>query len=387
MISIALVIYLLVGPFAWLALFVSVVMGRLRMGRLARWSGQLPADPPEVTILIPAKDEAAGIAQCLDAVLAQDYPRFNVVAIDDRSTDRTGGILDQIASRDRRVRVIHVTPGDLPAGWLGKCHALHLGQQQARGQWLLFVDSDVTLSPGALRAALSLALARNYDAVSILPKLQCRSFLERLMLPLLAAAWAIMHAISRTNQDNRTGSAAANGQFFLIRRSAYQAVGGHQAVRDQITEDVELMRLLKSRGFRTRFFTGSHLASTRMHARFGQMLHGWARIYCGSSRWRPWRMLGAMLFVLTALFSAYPAVAWGLYNLAVGGEVLWIAAAAAHLVLMTIWLAMIYRWSGNQARYTVLAPLAGAIMLAIFSFSLHKCRTGRIDWRGTQVAT
>jgi cellulose synthase/poly-beta-1,6-N-acetylglucosamine synthase-like glycosyltransferase len=319
-------------------------------------------------------------------VLAQDYPHFDVIAIDDRSTDDTGVKLDRYAAQDPRLRVLHVPQGALAAGWLGKCYALHLGTQQASGRWLLFVDSDVTLQPQALSAAMSLTLARDYDALSILTRLECHSFLERWLLPPLAATWAIMNVVSLTNLDRRRDVAAANGQFFLIRRSAYETVGGHAAVKDQVTEDVELMRLLKSHGFKTRLFSGGHLAATRMHSTLGQMFHGWARIYCGTVRRRPGRILGAMLFMLCCVATVYPAVVQAVAELATSGEPGMLAAvSAAHLLLMTLHAGLVYHWAGVGWMHALLMPATAPMLFAVLAFTLHKCRTGGITWRGTEV--
>ncbi len=357
------------------------------MGRLLGWRGALPQQTPAVTIIVPAKDEEAGIRRCLEAILAQDYPRFDVIAIDDRSVDRTGAILDELAADHPQLRVIHIQPGALPAGWLGKCHALHLGTQQATGEWLFFVDSDVALSPHALKTALSIAIARKYDAVSILTRLECRSALERLMLPVLAGAWAVMHTISLTNDDARKDIAAANGQFFLIRRAAYDCVGGHESVKGQITEDVELMRRLKSQEFKTRFFMGSPLASTRMHSTLHQMFNGWARIYSGTARRRAWRILSAIGFIIVALFSVYPALGLGLHRAMSGGGAAWLIAGTLHLLLMTLYLALLYHWSGNPMRHALSAPASGSLLLAILIYSLRKCQTGRITWRDTEFVS
>jgi chlorobactene glucosyltransferase len=355
------------------------------MSRLLRWRGLLPTPAPRVTVLIPAKDEGREIRGCIDSVLAQDYPALDVIAIDDRSTDDTATILDEIAERDPRLSVIHVEPGRLPAGWLGKCHALYVGTRALESEWLLFVDSDVRLAVDALSSAVSIAIERNYDAVSVLTRLECRSFLERIMLPLLAGAWAVMYTISWTNEDSRKHAAAANGQFFLVRRNAYEAAGGHESVRDQITEDVELMRRLKERQFITRFFSGAHLASTRMHATIGQMFQGWSRIYSGTSRRRPWKILWAMWFIVSAMLSTYPALAWGAYRtLSTGGSGWLLGVAATHFALMTVYLMLIYRWSGNPGRYALLAPISGSIALAILGYALRKCQTGQITWRGTE---
>ena len=295
-----------------------------------------------MTILVPAKDEEGGIAGCIERIAEQEYPSFDIVAVDDRSVDRTGVILDEIAremnaktdtdsatevapplasgcptsvglcatSPNPKLRVVHIEQGALPSGWLGKCHALLKGTKLATGEWLLFVDSDVTINRTALAQTLAVAIQRKYDALSIITQLECRSFWERLMLPMLGGAWTMMYFVSLTNRDN-SKVAVANGQFFLIRREAYEKVGGHEAVRNQITEDVELMRLLKSNEFTCRFLLGGHLASTRMHANLKQMFHGWGRIFSGTSRRSPFRILLAMLFFLVCGFSVYPAIVLG----------------------------------------------------------------------------
>jgi glycosyltransferase involved in cell wall biosynthesis len=379
-------VYLLVGPLAWVLMFVGLFMGRARMNRLLRMRASLPPNPPKVSILVPAKDEGANIRRCIEHVLAQEYPDFEVIAIDDRSTDDTGRIFDELARINSNIRAIHIAPGALPDGWLGKCNALWTASRDATGEWLLFVDSDVTIAPDALARTLALSIQRRYDAVSILTRLDCRTFWERLILPLAAASWSVMFTVSQTNEDNRPHIAAANGQFFLIRRSAYEAVGGHEAVRDQITEDVELMRLLKGRGFRTRLFMGAPLASTRMHSTLPQMFHGWARIYAGTSRRSPWWIVGAIIFLLLCGMSVYPALAWGIARALLGSGYDWLIASLAHLTLMMVYLAIVYRMSGTRARGALLLPLGGAVMLAIFAFAIRTCYTGKVKWRGTTFA-
>jgi cellulose synthase/poly-beta-1,6-N-acetylglucosamine synthase-like glycosyltransferase len=390
--------YVCAGPLAWVLLYIGTRFGQSRTKRLIGWKPQLPPDLPHVTILIPAKDEGAGIQRCLDSVFAQDYRSFDVIAIDDRSTDDTGKILDDYAAREPRLSILHIPHGTLPEGWLGKCHALSAGHtyvlDRIKSQkpelkdptWLFFVDSDVTLEPPALSTALSMAIQRGYDALTIFTRLETHSFLERLMLPPLAASWVIMYTASLTNEDSRKNIAVANGQFFLIRRQAYEAVGGHAAVRNQITEDVELMRLLKSRDFKVRIFMGAHLAATRMHSTLRQMFNGWARIFSGTSRRSPWRILAAMWFLIASVFSVYPALIWGI-DQALGGQYLWLSSALLHFVLMTGYFMRVYRWSGNPMRSALLVPFTAATMFAIYAYSLRKCQTGRITWRDTEFSS
>src|SRR5205807_766978 len=142
-----------------------------------------------VSVLIPAKDEGESVRECLDRVLALDYPNFNVIAVDDRSSDQTGAIFDEyVKQHPQKLSAMHISPGGLPAGWLGKCNALATAATKADGEWLLFVDSDVKVEPDALSCALALAVGREYDTVSIMTRLECHGFWEQLILPLCAAS-------------------------------------------------------------------------------------------------------------------------------------------------------------------------------------------------------
>lgn len=380
-------IYLLIGPLAIAGLSALLLLGRSRMSRLEKWRGGLPENPPHVTILVPAKDEGARIRVCLESVLKQDYPNFSVIAVDDRSTDETGAEMDAVASQHPNMRVVHVT--DLPANWLGKCHALASGTKLANdpagrpSEWLFFVDSDVVIAPNALSSALSISHAREYDMLTVLTALECYSLWERLVLPVAAAAWSIIYTISMTNNDKRPEVATANGQFILMRRSAYDSIGGHEAVRTDVCEDVELARLLKSKKHSVRFFAGAHLASTRMNSSMSSMFHGWGRIYSGSGLRKPGRLITAMLVILLNGFSVYIALAWGIFACVKYNEVRWLIAAVVHYGILTWIFAKIYRWSHNTALYAPLFPISGGILLAILGFSLHMCRTGKVRWRNT----
>ena len=379
-------LYLLLGPGAWLAFGFAMVKGRKRMRLLARPRLALPEPAPPVTVLVPAKDEAARVERCVTTVLAQDYPNFELVAIDDRSCDGTGRILDDIAARDPRVRVVHVRPGELPAGWGGKSHALHRGVAVARGSWLLFVDADVWLEPDALGAALAVAVKREFDMVSLVPRFAACGFWEALLQPLAGAATGAMFAIALTNA-NRNRTAFANGQFMLVRREAYERTGGHEAVRGTLSEDTAVARRLKDAGFRPRLGWGDAVASVRMYDSLGSIVRGWSRNFSTGNRGRPWRILAAIAFVVLCCFSAYGAVAWGAYRnahplIAIGGWG-WIAAGAVHWLLMTLLLGQVYAWSGARRWHALLFPLGAVVLLAIFARSLMICATGRVEWRGT----
>ena len=367
-----LVAYVLLGPLPWAALVVGLLAGRKKMERLRKHGPRpVPDDPPLVCAVVPAKDEAGHVGATLRSVLALDWPGLRIVAVDDRSADGTAEIMDGLAAADGRLRVVRVR--ELPAGWLGKSHALHVATRDVSADWLLFVDSDVLVEPPALRDVMALAAERGWAAVSLLSRLRPQSFVERWLVPICAAAWGTMFLISRTNSDSHP-TAAANGQFLLVRRAVYEAVGGHAAVRHRITEDVALFRNLKAAGHKVRFLAGGHLVSTQMHATWPQILGGWARIYTGTADGRVGRIAAALLLCLGTL--APLALVW------LGGG--WAVAAGVHLALVTIWYLVVYK-SVGWAWLAIAWPATSLAMAVILAHATRRGLAGTVDWRGAAV--
>jgi chlorobactene glucosyltransferase len=381
-------VYLLLGPLTWVGFGFAMVKGRKRMNLLTRPLFPLPVPAPKVSILVPAKDEAERIEGCVESILRQDYPNFEIIAIDDRSTDGTGRILAALAKREPRVRVAHVT-GELPAGWGGKSHALHRGVQEATGQWLLFVDADVKLNPDVLSAALGVGVKREFEMISLIPRFVLNTFWERLLQPLAGAATGAMFVIALTNAA-KSRTAFANGQFLLVRRDVYEQTGGHEAIRGTLSEDTAIARKIKSAGYKARLGWGDDFASVRMYDSFKTIFRGWGRNFFVGNRGRPWRIIAGIAFVLLCCFSAYAAIGWGIYRNAhpatdLGGWG-WIALGAVHWLIMTGVLMRMYTWGGVRWHYALLFPLGAAVMLAIFVRSLMICVTGRVEWRGTSYS-
>jgi hypothetical protein len=378
-------LYLLLGPGAWMLFGFGMIKGRKRMDLLRK---PLPAlaDPPPVTILIPAKDEGERIAGCIRSALAQDYPHFDVIAIDDRSTDQTGAVMDQLAAADSRLHVIHIKEGSLPTGWFGKSFALHTAVPSATGKWFCFVDSDVVLQPDVLWATIAVGEYKRFDLISLLPSLESGSFWESLIVPLGGAATSAMYLLPFTNY-NESKVAFANGQYLCIRKSVYEAVGGHEAVGGLFSEDVQIARRVKGMGYRPRISIGTDYASVRMYSSPAAVFKGWARNFYAGSLGRPWRILAAIAFTLICCFSAYGAIAWGIWRQihpvsSIGG-IGWLGSGCLHLALMTFFLSLMYSWSGNRPALAFLFPLGGGLMLAIFVRSLWLCTSGKVEWRGT----
>jgi glycosyltransferase involved in cell wall biosynthesis len=294
--------------------------------------------------------------------------------------------MDELASRHSKLRVIHITQP--PAqGWTGKNNALHTAAQQAEGEWLLFVDSDVVLERDALSASMAVMLRKKFDLISLLPKLESHSVWESLLVPLAASAASSMYLISLTNTQH-TRTAFANGQFLMISRPAYDAIGRHEVVRDRYCEDVEIARLVKEKGLRPRVSWGTDFCAVRMYSSLPGIFRGWSRIYYAARVGSPWRVLAAAAFVIVCGFSVYAALAWGVYRLfhATGhwpGPAAWLIASGIHLGILTATVATLYAWSGNPRRNALLFPIGGSMLLGIFARALQMCVTKKVEWRGT----
>ena len=392
-------LYGFLGPTIWGLYGQALTAGRRKMQLMKRPPQPLKGQPPRVSILIPAKDEGARIRTCIESALKQDYADVEVIAIDDRSTDNTGAVMDEMAAADSRLRVLHITHAPKP-GWTGKNNALFNGSRQATGQWLLFVDSDVVLEPQALDVAMSVVRRKEFDMLSLLPRIESHSIWEGLLIPLCGGAASTMYMIALNNKGHLPKQAFANGQFLLISRQAYDAIGGHETVRDRYCEDVEIARLMKVQGLRPRVSWGNDYCSVRMYSSLAGIIRGWSRIYYAARVGSPWRVLLALAFVVLCCFSAYAALGWGVWRTlhplprvpGFFGAVqpwlgpMWLFAAAAHLALMTAYLGRIYQWSGNSRRNALAFPLAGALLIHIFLRALKMCVTKKVEWRGTAYA-
>jgi len=376
--------YLLAGPGFWIAVTLLMLSSVRRMSVIHRPAPPLPSPPPKATILVPAKDEGRRIADCLRSLLAQDYPDFNVIAVDDRSTDQTGAVMDQLAAADPRLRIVHIKPGELPDGWTGKNHALHKGIQTADGQWLLLVDSDVIVAPHALRTTIATAEVKRLGMLSLLLKLETHTLAERIVLPLASGALAAFFTISLTNAE-WSNVAFGNGQFLLIRRTTYDLIGGHRAVREQYCEDIALARLVKDIGDRPRIAFGADLGEVRMYDSLASILRGFARIYFAAGFGSAKRPLIGIASILLACLPVYAAAAWGLIGVShsAPGALLWLGAASIHFILLTAVVTIIYQFVRNPVWPVLLFPVAGAFVVYILARSAWMCVTRRVEWRGT----
>jgi glycosyltransferase involved in cell wall biosynthesis len=226
-----------------------------------------------ISAIVPARNEEGVIAACIES-LAQQPELAEIIAVNDQSNDRTQEILLQLARRIPRLRVVDASAP--PPGWVGKNHAAWLGAEQAQGQWLLFTDADAVLSEGAAAKALALATEHQAVLVSFSPEQVLGSWYEKALIPFVYVRLAQKFSFDQVNDPKNT-LAAANGQFVMVRRDTYQAVGGHAAVHAEVLEDVALARRVKANGGRIWFGYSGGAVRVRMYRSFPAMWEGWKK--------------------------------------------------------------------------------------------------------------
>ena len=337
-----------------------------------------------VSIIVPAKDEETNIEAALETLRAQDYPEIEIIVVDDRSTDGTADVVRRVAERDGRVRLVQVA--ELPAGWFGKPHAMHVGAREARGRWLLFVDADCRQAPHSVRAGVHFLADAGGDMLSLWPVLEMHGFWENAVQPVAGSVLVAWFRPERVNNPRRR-VAFANGQYILVRREVYEAVGGHAAVRSEIVEDIAMARLVKNAGHRLLNAVGTDLFTTRMYDSLRAMYRGWTRIYYGG-----FKGVGRLLAVLalTFLFTLLPfmVLAAAAAAVAAGVRQAWVPAtlglSAVAIVLMLATMRRLYLLSRANPWYLAFYPVAVALVLAFEAGAIVRALGLRgVTWRGT----
>ncbi|MEJ2290140.1 MAG: glycosyltransferase family 2 protein [Deinococcales bacterium] len=360
----------------WWGLTVDWALGVRSMATLRRANVPEPARWPALSVVIPARDEAPALETTLESLLRQELPGLEVVVVDDRSHDATRAIAERVAGRDERVRVLGIDA--LPAGWLGKTHALQRGADAANGDWLLFADADVRFAPGALRRALVYALSRELDHLVVLPRLEARGALLRSFVAAFGLLFSVYTRPWRA-RDPRSRAAIGIGAFGLVRRHAYRAVGGHTAIRLRPDDDLSLGRLLKHGGCRQEAVFGADDVAVEWYPDLGAALRGLnknAFAGMGYSTLRVAAVVVALLLTNVLPFVLLPFV---------GGPVRWVNA----LVVATV--AFVYAFDAPRLRHGawlfVLHPVGTTLLAYAAAASAAKAlRRGQIEWRGTRYS-
>jgi len=361
---------------------------------------QPPPDAPLISFCVPARNEERNIRACVEGLLAQDYPNFEVIVLDDRSSDATAEILhglvmesDSLLSVQEGAPTLHIVSGsNLPAGWAGKPHALYQASAVARGEWLCFVDADTFLSTTTLSSCYAKAVETKADMLTIMTFQILGSFWEKVVMPLVMTALSVGFSPRKVNDPARK-DAIANGQFILIKRSVYDAVGGHKSVKDQIVEDKAISEQVKWNGYRLIVADGSQVTQTRMYTSLPEMWEGWTKnIYLGlrdqtSLMWLG--VFGAFVALLAALFLPiwpFLGIRWFLN----GGGWMAVTVIVESLLLWAYLIrvrAQVSRKMKISAWYACTTPLGAAVFASMMITSAFRVLTGKgVTWKGRLYA-
>ena len=274
----------LLASLPWIAMLLIMPLMLLRRPRLSSFPPPAPGEAPLVSIIVPARNEAVNISICLASLLNTVYPNYEIIVVDDDSTDGTGDIVRILADHaDGKVQLVDGQP--LPDGWLGKPWACWQGYRRARGDLLLFTDADTRHEERLLGHAVGALTSRRADMTSVMPRQLMIGLWERLILPHIFALISLRFInLERVNRTHRPRDVIANGQFMLIRREAYDAIGGHDALRADIVEDQRIAQRLVGAGRRILIAHAEDLMETRMYRSLRGIIEGWTKNLAVASR-------------------------------------------------------------------------------------------------------
>jgi chlorobactene glucosyltransferase len=333
-----------------------------------------PATLTGVAAIVPARDEAQVIAACVRS-LAQQPEIAEILVVNDQSTDRTADALQQLTAEVPHLRVLETQ--EVPPGWVGKNNAVWIGASQAKSLWLLFTDADAELAPAGVARALQVAQEAGAALVSFSPEQLAETWYEKSLIPFVYCRLAKHFSFEAVN-DPSSPAAAANGQFLMIRRDAYDAIGGHASVAGEVLEDVALAKRAKAAGYRLWFGPGKGIVRTRMYRSFDSMWEGWKKnLYLLSG--------GTLRGVFVEILAAVP---WIPLLLLVVGMKLPLAFIAALGLLMARHATYGRELTSNQFRPSyILYYVPGALLYAGVLWASYRAHArGQVWWKGRQVS-
>jgi chlorobactene glucosyltransferase len=361
----------------WLVPFASLF--RLASNR-PNLSDVPPATGTLVSVIVPARNEAAAIETVVRSVLASTYEPLELVVLDDRSTDETAAIVERLAAEDARLRLVRGE--SLPERWYGKPWACLQGYRVARGDLLLFTDADTRHEPELLARAVGALRAERADLVTVAPRQRCETFWERLVMPQIWLLLGIRYHPSRVNRARRERDVIANGQFVLLPRESYEAVGTHEVVRHEVAEDLALAQAFRRAGRKIHFAFAERLMETRMYQSLPHLVEGWSKnLYLGGRRSFPeepvLRALVPVMLLAAFLFWLVPPAVLAVAGTTAGlRPAMVVATALSALFWMLISYGMkIPLW------YGLLYPIGALVALYIGARSTWR-GARRVEWRG-----
>jgi glycosyltransferase involved in cell wall biosynthesis len=334
------------------------------------------ADPPRISVIVPARNEAADIEATLRSLLAAEGVHLEILAVDDRSTDATGEIMDRIAAESSKgghtLTALHIS--ELPEGWMGKTHAMAVAAARATGEWLLFTDGDILFAQDSLQRAINFAGKERSDHVVIFPTLILKSFGERMMIAFFQGVSGLFSRFWKI-QEEGTKESLGVGAFNLIRSDVYRKIGGFESLRMEVLEDLRLGVEVKRRGYRQRVAFGRDLVRVRWVVGVGGMVRNITKNFFAVFRFRVGLTLAACVGLAAYCLGPFAAL--------FGNG--WMRASTALVLLMLLLLYRYYRqYTGIGAWYALTFPTAACLVLyAILQSMVLTLVRGGVMWRGT----
>ena len=367
----------------WVATPIVTVLRVRRSRSLDDESAAVAPDAPLVSLVIPARNEARSIARCVESLLASADPRLEVIVVDDHSTDATDAIVRRIAARDARVRI--VTPPPLPDDWFGKQWACATGAELARGDIIAFLDADTWSAPDLVPRVVNTMRSRGSDLLTVAGDQEMGSFWERIIQPqVFAVMFARFGGTEIVNESRRVANKIANGQCMFFRRDAYDAMGGHAAVKHKVAEDLALAQRFFLGQRRVTLILGRAQLRTRMYHSLRELVAGWGKnIYAGGVDAMPFGVVGQyvypVLLLIPGLTGLVPPVLLLLALAGVFGKSV-LAWSAIVTAVNVVWWLVVYAALGLSPLYALLHPLGAAALLYIAATAIARGR--RVTWKG-----
>jgi len=367
----------------FLGVLLLIALGNLwAWRRLSAYALPLAQPTPRVSVLVPVRDEVANVGPCVRSLLAQDYPDYELLVLDDQSGDGTVDVLLSLAQEDSRLRVL---PGEpLPVGWLGKHWACHQLASTADGELLLFVDADTRHAPQAVTHAVAALQTEGADLISVFPRQEVGSWAERLVVPILQWSLSSFLPLGVAYRLRQPQLSAASGQFMLFRRAGYELVGGHAAVRQNSVDDVALTRAVGARGLRWRLLDGHPYVYCRMYHSFREVYDGLSKNLFALFGYSVPLYLFVWLWLLMVFWEPLVVLALGALGRSVTPQNVILGAWAMVLSLL-LWGFTYWRF-GFPLYLTFLYPVTVLFAVVTAMGSMVLTLLGRTTWKGRRLA-
>jgi glycosyltransferase involved in cell wall biosynthesis len=366
------ILFALIAAF-WLYYGLRSLIGLLYLPWLSKFPPLNVTNPPRVSLIFAARDEEEKLPQALATLSTIDYPNLEIIAIDDRSKDKTPAILDDAARNNTRLRILHIK--DLPPGWLGKPHALQKAYEASTGEWLLFTDADVRFAPDALSRAMSLVESRNLDHLTLFGDVDRDGFWETVLLTFFGVAMHLAnesHSVSNPNSRAYLGI----GAFQLVRRSAYEAVGTHKRLAMEVVDDMKLGKILKLGRYRSGVGVAVGFLAVRWQSGFGNLIRGVTKNFFAALNYSVPFAAAAITGMFLTNFAPFVAVIFG------HG---WVRILAGFCVAVAL---LFHAFVDLGAKISPLYALTHPIGALIFCWMILRStivtlRNGGVTWRDT----